>query len=142
MTKARDLMHPGCECISEGETLTDAARKMRDLHVGALPVCGSDDRLHGIITDRDIVVQCLADEADPETTTAADLAQGAPIWVDADADTEEVLGLMMTSRIRRLPVIENQRLVGIITEADLARHLDDERLAEFAYAIYTAPPNN
>src|SRR5690606_24671010 len=69
MTTARDFMHPGAECIGENETLADAARKMRDMHVGSLPICGSDNRLHGIITDRDIVVKCVAEGGNPEEMT-------------------------------------------------------------------------
>jgi CBS-domain-containing membrane protein len=61
MAHARDIMKPGAECIGEGETLVAAARRMRDLHVGARPICGNDDRLQGIITDRDIVVHCVAE---------------------------------------------------------------------------------
>src|SRR5438876_157963 len=58
---ARDIMHAGAECITEGDTLATAAQRMRDLGVGSLPICGADDRLHGIITDRDIVVRCIAE---------------------------------------------------------------------------------
>lgn len=141
MTTARDIMHPGADCIDENETLEQAAVRMRDLHVGALPICGSDDRLHGIITDRDIVVRCIAQGGDPRTATAGDLAQGTPVWVDADADIDEAMTKMIDNRIRRLPVIDRGRLVGMISEADLATHLDDQRVAQFASAIYSAPPN-
>ncbi len=141
MTTARDIMHPGADCIDENETLEQTAVRMRDLHVGALPICGSDDRLHGIITDRDIVVRCIAQGGDPRTTTAGDLAQGTPVWVDADADIDEAMTKMIDNRIRRLPVIDRGRLVGMISEADLATHLDDQRVAQFASAIYSAPPN-
>ena len=82
MTAARDIMHAGAECIGEHETLAQAARRMRDLGVGALPVCGDDDRLHGIITDRDIVIKCVAAGGDPATVTAGDLAQGKPFTID------------------------------------------------------------
>lgn len=142
MTKARDVMHLGCECIGENETLFAAARRMRDLRVGAMPICGEDDRLRGIITDRDIVVRCVAEGADPTATTAGELARGTPIWVDADADEEEFLRLMRENRIRRLPVIENHRLVGIISEADLATHLPEQEVAEFAREVYSAPPSS
>ena len=70
MTTARDIMHVGAECIDEHETLARAARRMRDLDVGALPICGDDDRLTGIITDRDIVIRCVAAGRDPEAVTA------------------------------------------------------------------------
>lgn len=141
MTTAREMMHGGVECIGERETLAQAAKKMRELNVGALPICGEDDRLHGIITDRDIVVRCIAQGGDPRTTTAGDLAQGTPVWVDADADIDEAMTKMIDNRIRRLPVIDRGRLVGMISEADLATHLDDQRVAQFASAIYSAPPN-
>ena len=142
MAKARDLMHEGVECIKESENLDSAARKMRDLHVGALPICGADDRLHGIITDRDIVVHCIAEGQDPRQTTAGQLAKGTPIWIDVDADESEVLRLMEVNAIRRLPVMENHRLVGIISEADLATQVYQAEMAEFAGAVYSAPPNN
>ena len=66
MTTARDIMRTGATCVREHETLTAAAQHMRDLGVGALPICGDDDRLHGTITDRDIVIKCLAADKDPD----------------------------------------------------------------------------
>jgi CBS domain-containing protein len=114
---------------------------MRDGHVGSLPICGPDNRLQGIITDRDIVVKCLAEGRDPKTTTAGNLAHGKPVWADADADDSDVLRLMEEHQIRRLPVIEEHRLVGMISEADLATHLPQAKIAEFAYRIYSAPPS-
>src|SRR5262245_46789034 len=119
-TQARDIMHRGAECIGEGDSVAAAAQKMRDLGVGALPICGADDRLHGILTDRDIVVKCLAEGRDPAQVRAGDLAQETLVWVEADAAVGEVLLKMETHRVKRLPVIENHRLVGMITEADLA----------------------
>ncbi len=133
-------MHSGCECVPEHETLDRAAQLMREHDVGSLPICGDDNRLTGIITDRDIVVKCIAAGRDPATMTAADLAQGTPVWVGSDADSEEVLQLMEEHAIRRLPVIEEHELVGIISEADLATRLPAEKVAEFAHAVYTAPP--
>lgn len=142
MATARDIMHPGAECVGENDTLAHAARRMRDLHVGAMPICGDDDRLHGIITDRDIVVRCVAEGGDPNSVTARELAQGTPIWVEADADHRRVLDLLEEHKIRRLPVIDNgNRLVGMISEADLATHLSEHEISEFARTIYSAPAN-
>jgi len=135
-------MHSGAECIDVGETLAAAAQKMRNLHVGALPICGRDNRLHGIITDRDIVVRCIADGQDPKTMTAGEMAQGPPIWVDADAEAAEVLSVMIESGIRRVPVLEDHQLVGMISEADLATRLDEGQVTQFASALYSAPPNS
>lgn len=133
---AGDMMHAGAECISEHDTLQMAAQRMRDLDVGCLPICGDDDRLHGIITDRDIVLRCCAEGRDPATMTAGELAGRTPVWVSADADEDAVLRLMAEHRIKRLPVIDERRLVGMISEADVARHLPDDKVAMMAEAIY------
>jgi CBS domain-containing protein len=135
--QARDIMHPGAECIGEDDSVAAAAQKMRDLGVGSLPICGADDRLHGILTDRDIVVRCVAEGRDPAQVRAGDLAEGSLFWVEATAGVGEVLHQMEDHRVKRLPVIENHRLVGMISEADLARNLDEHRLAEFVEKVYT-----
>jgi CBS domain-containing protein len=135
MTTAKDIMHTGATCVGEHETLAVAARHMRDLGVGALPICGDDNRLHGMITDRDIVIKCLAAGNDPNATTAGELAQGSTYHVDADASIEEMLNVMEEHQVRRLPVIDNHRLVGIVSEADLARHLPEHAITQFVKAI-------
>jgi len=132
---ARDIMTQNAECVGESETLIDAARKMRDLDVGALPICGDDDRLKGIITDRDIVVRCLAEGGDPATTTAGSLADGKPVTIGADDSIEDVLETMAQNQVRRLPVIDGHRLVGIISEADIARHTPDQSVADTVQAV-------
>jgi CBS domain-containing protein len=136
MTTAREIMHMGAECISEDDTLRTAAQKMRDLDVGALPICGNDDRLHGIITDRDIVVSCIAQGRDPAEVKARDCAQGAVQWVDSEADVDEVLRKMQEHQVKRMPVIEDHRLIGMISEADLGRHLSEEQLGHFVESVY------
>ncbi|MBV1855490.1 CBS domain-containing protein [Catellatospora tritici] len=141
MTTAKQMMHFGVQCVPESETLDRAAQMMRDLQVGSLPICGEDDKLRGIITDRDIVIKCIAAGKDPAKMTAAQLAQGTPIWVDAKADENEVLKLMEQHKIRRIPVIEDHQLVGMISEADLAQHLDHDKLAHFVETICKAPPS-
>jgi len=134
--QARDIMHPGAECIGENDSVATAAQRMRDLGVGSLPICGADDRLHGILTDRDIAVKCIAEGRDPAQVRAGDLAEGPLFWVEATADIGEVLHQMEDHRVKRLPVIESHRLVGMISEADLARNLDEHRLAEFVEKVY------
>ncbi len=135
MTTARDIMHAGAECIGENETLDVAARKMRDLDVGALPICGEDQKLHGIITDRDIVIKCIAEGKDPTRCRAGELAQGRVYYAKADSDIREVLTNMKEHKIKRVPVVDNRRLVGMISEADLARNLDEQELGEFVEVI-------
>lgn len=134
--RARDIMHPGATCVAEDDSLADAAQKMRDLGVGSLPICGADDRLHGILTDRDIVVRCVAEGRDPSAVRAGELAQGTLFWADADAEVAEVVREMEDHQVKRLPVLENHRLVGVISEADLARTLSEHRLAEFVEKVY------
>ncbi|WP_236062437.1 CBS domain-containing protein [Actinacidiphila acididurans] len=138
---ARDLMSGGeVRCVGEHQSLQDAARLMRDLKVGALPICGDDQRLKGMITDRDIVVQCVADGQDPAQVAAGRFA-GPLHWIDAQADASEALAVMERNRIKRLPVIDvanNHRLCGMITESDVARRLTDDEIAEFATQVYAA----
>lgn len=135
MTTARDIMHAGATCVGQHETVAAAAQHMRDLGIGALPICGDDDRLHGMITDRDIVVKCLAAGKDAATTTAGELAQGRTYHVNGDADIQEMLNIMEEHQVRRLPVIENHRMVGIVSEADIARHLPEHQIVQFIRAI-------
>ncbi|MGW4026974.1 CBS domain-containing protein [Streptomyces sp. NPDC005009] len=140
MTTAADIMHPGAQWIPATETLDRAAQLMRELDVGALPVSDpqdSNERMCGIITDRDIVVGCVASGHDPARITAGELCKGTPRWISTDASVEEVLREMENNQIRRLPVIDhNKRLVGMISEADLAHHLSDDQLAQFVERVY------
>ncbi|MEV5341826.1 CBS domain-containing protein [Streptomyces sp. NPDC052676] len=136
MTTAGDIMHRGAQWIPAHETLDRAAQLMRELGVGALPISDQNERLCGILTDRDIVVGCVALGRDPARVTAGEMAQGTPRWIDANADVSEVLREMEDHQIRRLPVIENKRLVGMISEADLVRHLPEDQIAEWAERVY------
>ncbi|HLL36555.1 MAG TPA: CBS domain-containing protein [Streptomyces sp.] len=136
MTTAGDIMHRGAQWIPAHETLDRAAQLMRELGVGALPISDQNERLCGILTDRDIVVGCVAMGRDPARVTAGEMAQGTPRWIDASADIGEVLREMEDHQIRRLPVIQNKRLVGMISEADLVRHLSEDQIAEWAERVY------
>src|SRR5687768_18573578 len=135
MATARELMTEGVECVNSTETLVEAARKMRDLDVGSLPICGEDNRLKGMLTDRDIVVRCLADGGDPSTTKAADLAQGEPVTIGADDPVEEILRTMRQYKVRRLPVIDGHDLVGMVSQGDVAKNLPEERVGDLVEAI-------
>lgn len=140
MTTAKEIMHEGVECVPAIETLDRAAQMMRDMQVGSLPICGTDNKLKGILTDRDIVVKCVAAGKDPAKMTAGELAQGKPVYVESNASEDEVVRLMEQHAIRRVPVMENRKLVGMISEADLAQHLPDKKLAHFVSTITKAPP--
>ncbi|MFD7895459.1 MULTISPECIES: CBS domain-containing protein [unclassified Streptomyces] len=136
MTTAKDIMHPGAQWIPAHETLDRAAQLMRQLNVGALPIADENERLAGILTDRDIVVGCVAMGHDPAQTTAGEMAHGTPRWIDSSADVDDVLFEMQGHQIRRLPVIENKRLVGMISEADLAQHLSGEQIGQWCEQVY------
>lgn len=135
MTTARDIMNAGVTCVGEHETLTAAAQYMREHDIGALPICGDDDRLHGMLTDRDIVIKGLAAGLDPNTATAGELARDSIYYVDANASIQEMLNVMEEHQVRRVPVISEHRLVGIVTEADIARHLPEHAIVQFVKAI-------
>ncbi|WNI25099.1 CBS domain-containing protein [Streptomyces sp. ITFR-16] len=139
MTTAKDIMHSGATWIPAHETLDRAAQLMREHNVGALPISanGGQDRMIGILTDRDIVVGCVAMGRDPSKVTAGDLAQGTPRWIEADAGVDAVLEEMQTHQIRRLPVVENKVLIGMISEADLAQHLSEDQIAGWAEKVYS-----
>ena len=121
MTLVSDIMTPGARCIGENDSLHIAATVMAELDVGALPICGEDSRLKGMLTDRDIVVKAVANGMDPETTRAGVLATGKPITVTASDDISIALSRMQEHQIRRLPVIDDHLLVGIVSQADIAR---------------------
>lgn len=142
MTTAREIMTPDATCAGEHETLAEAAKKMRDGDVGALPICGEDRRLRGMVTDRDIVVKCVASGGDPSVVTVGELAQGKPATIGADDSVEEALRTMVEHKVRRLPVIDDDELVGIVSQADIAQNLPDERVGDLVEAISSAPDNN
>ncbi|MFF0345155.1 CBS domain-containing protein [Kribbella sp. NPDC004875] len=121
MTTVRDLMTPSVECVGEEQTLAVAARKMREFDVGALPICGDDNRLKGMLTDRDIVVKCVADGGDPRKTTAGAFAQRKPVTIGADDSVEEALQTMEEHQVRRLPVVDGHELVGMLAQADVVQ---------------------
>jgi CBS domain-containing protein len=139
--KARDIMTPDCTCIGENDTLLDAARRLAELDVGALPICGEDNRLKGMLTDRDIVVKALAQGKDPGSTRAGELGQGdsQTVTIGADDSVDEALRTMIDYKVRRLPVIDGRELVGIVSQADVATNLDEERVGDLVEAISAAP---
>ncbi|WP_062992850.1 CBS domain-containing protein [Nocardia anaemiae] len=120
MTTARELMTEGVQCVRSSDSVVEAAKLMKQLSVGALPICGEDNRLKGMLTDRDIVVKVLAENKDPIGVKAGELAEGTPITVQAGTDAGEVLNVMSVHQIRRVPVLDGDQLVGIVAQADVA----------------------
>ncbi|UQU67275.1 CBS domain-containing protein [Couchioplanes caeruleus] len=135
MPTAREIMTPDVTCVGEKETVAQAAHKMAELGVGSLPICGEDNRLKGMVTDRDIVVKVLARDRNPADCTAGELGEGKPVTVGADDDAQEILRTMSQHKVRRVPVIDGHQLVGIVAVADVARALPDRPVGELLDAI-------
>lgn len=136
---AREIMTGNPEYIGENETLVDAARKLKQLDIGALPICGQDNRLKGMLTDRDIVVKVIAEGRDPSECKAGELAQGKPVTIGADDPVEEALRTMAEHKVRRLPVIDGHQLIGMVSQADIATNIDDSQVGQLVESI-SAPP--
>jgi CBS domain-containing protein len=114
---------------------------MRDLDVGSLPICGDDNRLKGMVTDRDIVIKCVADGGDPGSVKVSELAEGKPVTIGADDSVEDVLRTMTEHGVRRLPVIDGHDLIGIVSQADVAKNLPDDKVGDLVASISSEPPN-
>lgn len=119
--QVRDLMNPNVVTVEPGSSAALAARLISRHNVGSLPVCGEDRRLRGVVTDRDIVLRCVAAEEDPAQTPVRDIMSRGCATVSPGADCREATRLMSAHQVRRLPVVEEGRLVGMISLSDLAR---------------------
>jgi CBS domain-containing protein len=125
----RDVMTPSPQTVEPGSPAADAARLMQDVDAGMIPVV-ENGRLLGTVTDRDIALRVVADGKDPRATTAGEIASTDPVTVEPDQDLDEALKLMARHQVRRLPVIEDGRLVGVVAQADLAREGDERQVGE------------
>lgn len=134
MATAREIMSGGAECVGENESLADAAKKMLELDVGALPICGEDNRLKGMLTDRDIVVKTVARGKSPEDTRAGELGEGKPVTIGADDSVEEALQTMAEHKVRRLPVIDGSSR-GRFAPAQASPRPRQGDLSERLYAV-------
>ena len=119
--QVKDLMNPSVVTIEPGSSAALAARLISRHNVGALPVCGEDRRLRGVVTDRDIVLRCIATEEDPAQTPVRDIMTRSCATVSPADDCREATRLMSLHQVRRLPVVENGKLVGVISLGDVAR---------------------
>jgi CBS domain-containing protein len=142
MTTAREIMTSDAKFCSEDSTASDVARKMADEGVGALPVCNADGRLSGVITDRDLALKVVAEGRDPGSLRARDLVDGTEVvTIGADDSAEEAIRTMKDHGVRRLPVIDGHDLVGMVSQADIARAMPDAKIGDLVEAISSAPAN-
>jgi CBS domain-containing protein len=127
--KARELMTPNPECVTREDSITRAAEIMRDVDVGIVPVVDDPHsmRLVGLITDRDIAVRHVAGDNDRNCRVGAHMTSGKLLTVSPDDDAKVVLQQMKAEQVRRVPVTEGDRLVGIIAQADIATDLAKDR---------------
>jgi CBS domain-containing protein len=121
----RDIMSSPPKVLKLSQTAEDAAEMMALHDVGALPVCEGDE-LVGVVTDRDVVLRCVAQGFTPAKTPVTKIMTRPPATIDAGEPAEEAAWLLTSLRIRRLPVTENGRLVGMVTADDIARRLEDD----------------
>ena len=118
--KLREVMTNPVIRIHPDETVAVAARTLTHYNIGILPVCGGDGRLCGLVTDRDLVTRCLAPGRSPLTTPDRDVMMSQVITAKPDTDTTTAAGVMGREQIRRLPIVENGRLCGMVSLGDLA----------------------
>ena len=131
----KELMTENPRSVSADQTVVDAARIMRDEDAGLVPVV-EGERLVGTLTDRDIAIRVVAEGRDPESTNVREVASTDLVTIDPQQDLSEALRLMAQHQVRRLPVVEEDgRLVGILAQADVARHADEEQVGEVVEQI-------
>jgi CBS domain-containing protein len=136
----RDLMTPQPTTVQAGASLADAARVMRDADVGAMVVL-EGSRLAGIVTDRDIVTRAVAEARDAMATNVSDIISEDLVTLTPDATLDEAAEVMRDRAVRRVPVVEGDRPVGIISLADLSDH-DRGQASETLSEVISAAPNN
>jgi CBS domain-containing protein len=135
MTTAREAMTGAVECIGENENIASVATMLADLEVGSLPICDQDNQLKGMVTARDIVVKVIAAGKDPAQVTVGSLVNGEPVTIGADETLQDALRTMSEHQVRRLPVIDGADVIGVLSEADVAKALPEEMAAELVEAV-------
>jgi len=135
-------MTPDATFCPEDTTAADAARRMADEGIGAVPVCDADGRLSGVVTDRDLAVKVVAEGRDPTAVRLVELLDRTEVvTIGADDSAEEAIRTMKAHAVRRLPVIDGTDLVGMVSQGDTARAMPDARIGDLVEAISSAPPN-
>jgi CBS domain-containing protein len=137
--QVRDVMTADPACVSADDTTDKAARLMRDKDVGSIVVTHNGGTVHGIVTDRDIVVRAVADSRHPEETPVGDVCSDNPTVVSADEPIDEAVQRMRERNVRRVPVVDGDKPVGIVSLGDLAQEQDPNSVLG---DISAAAPNN
>ena len=135
----RDAMTPNPRTITEGASAVEAARLMEEIDVGSIPVVDSDDYLLGMVTDRDIAIRVVAAGLDPRVTKVAEIATRSVSPAYPDEPLEDALEQMTYRQVRRLPVVEDDRVVGILAQADMVHELKDKQAGRLVEEISQEP---
>jgi CBS domain-containing protein len=142
MTTAREIMTGSPVIVDISTPIRDIARQLADNDIGSVIVCTPDRQLQGMVTDRDLAVGVLAAGLDPESTTAQDLVSGREVvTIGADDSVDEAIRTMKEHAVRRLPVIDGQQVIGMVSQADLATHGDEKQVGRLVEMISAAPDN-
>jgi len=127
--RIRDIMTKQVRSLKGDQTLVDAARLMQELDVGVVPIVGNNNDLAGVITDRDIVVRCIAFGKDPNMTRIDSIMTKDAVTITSDIDVRDAARIMSDEKVRRLPVVDGMRLVGMISLGDLAANVNSDMMA-------------
>lgn len=141
-TLARDIMTPNPRIVKVDDSVDRIARVLADENIGAVVVCNDERRLQGMITDRDLAIEVVAKDRDPHTTRAAELVDGREVvTIGADDSVDEAIDTMKAHAVRRLPVIDGTEVIGIVSQADIARVAKDKQVGRLVETISDAPDN-
>lgn len=135
--KVKECMCTQISCVKPETKLVDVAKMMKDKHVGCIPVCNSNDMIVGLITDRDLVLRGIACDKDLNTTPISEVMTTKIYSIEPEEDIENATRLMCDCQVKRIPVIENEIMVGILTLADIANHkeINKEKVGETTEGI-------
>lgn len=141
-TLARDIMTSSPHIMKVDDTAGDIAKVLADEGIGAVVICNDENRLQGMVTDRDLAVEVIAKGKDPKTTKAGELLDGTEVvTIGADDTVAEAIATMKSHAVRRLPVIDGTEVVGMVSQADIAKAADRDLVGKLVEAISEAPDN-
>jgi CBS domain-containing protein len=141
-TVARDIMTSSPHIMKVDDTAGDIAKVLAEEGIGAVVICNDENRLQGMVTDRDLTVEVIAKGKDPKTTKASELLDGTEVvTIGADDSVEEAVATMKSHAVRRLPVIDGTEVIGMVSQADIAKAADRDLVGKLVEAISEAPDN-
>jgi len=135
MPTAREIMTADEKYLTAEDTALDAAKRLADESIGAVPVCDVDGKLQGVVSDRDLVLEVIAAGKNPAEVKLIELVHGEAVTIGADDSLEEAIRTMSEHKVRRLPVIDGTALVGMVSQADIARSCPPEQVGKLVAAI-------